>query len=51
MGAVPALGQHTVAVLREIGLDEDHIDRLIASGAAVQHHQPFPHLHTESVHA
>jgi itaconate CoA-transferase len=38
MGAVPALGQHTVAVLREIGLDESRIDRLIQSGSAVQHH-------------
>jgi itaconate CoA-transferase len=38
MGAVPALGQHTVAVLRELGLDESRIDRLIQSGSAVQHH-------------
>jgi crotonobetainyl-CoA:carnitine CoA-transferase CaiB-like acyl-CoA transferase len=38
MGAVTALGQHTVAVLREIGLDESRIDRLIQSGSAVQHH-------------
>jgi itaconate CoA-transferase len=38
MGAVPALGQHTVTVLRELGLDESSIDRLIQSGSAVQHH-------------
>lgn len=37
MGAVPALGQHTVAVLREIGLDDTRIDQLIESGSAVQH--------------
>lgn len=38
MGAVPALGEHTVAVLRELGLDDSRIDRLIESGSAVQHH-------------
>jgi itaconate CoA-transferase len=38
MGAVPALGQHTVAVLREVGLDDTQIDRLLESGSAVQHH-------------
>jgi itaconate CoA-transferase len=38
MGPVPALGQHTVAVLRELGLDDSRIDRLLESGAAVQHH-------------
>lgn len=46
MGAVPALGQHTVAVLRELGLDELRIDRLLESGSAVQH-QP----QTEGVNA
>ena len=51
MGAVPALGQHTVAVLREVGLDDHQIGRLIESGAAVQHHHDLQHLDTESVNA
>jgi itaconate CoA-transferase len=46
MGAVPALGEHTVAVLREVGLDDSSIDRLIESGSAVQHHSQ-----TEGVNA
>ena len=32
--APPALGEHTVEVLTEMGLDGDSIDRLLASGAA-----------------
>lgn len=43
MGAVPALRQHVTAVLREAGLDNDQIGRLVATGSAVQHHR------TESV--
>lgn len=35
MGAVPALGEHTVAVLREAGLDDVAVRQLIQSGAAV----------------
>ncbi|WP_110180359.1 CaiB/BaiF CoA transferase family protein [Nocardioides solisilvae] len=34
MGAVPALGSHTAAVLAEVGLDDDEVARLLASGAA-----------------
>lgn len=37
MGPVPALGQHTADILREAGLDEEQVSRLLASGAAVQH--------------
>ena len=44
MGAVPALGEHTVAVLREIGLAADEIDRMLDAGSALQHHHQ-----TESV--
>lgn len=33
MDAVPALGQHTEAVLRELGLDSETIDRLRAANA------------------
>ena len=33
MDAVPALGQHTVAVLRELGLDDKAIERLRAANA------------------
>jgi crotonobetainyl-CoA:carnitine CoA-transferase CaiB-like acyl-CoA transferase len=43
MGPVPALGQHTVDVLREAGLGDDLIDRLLDAGTAVQYHR------TESV--
>ena len=35
--APPALGEHTVEVLREFGLDQDAIDALLASGVAVQY--------------
>jgi crotonobetainyl-CoA:carnitine CoA-transferase CaiB-like acyl-CoA transferase len=34
--APPALGEHTVACLTEIGLDRATIDGLLAEGAAVQ---------------
>jgi itaconate CoA-transferase len=37
MGDVPALGEHTLSILREAGLDDDALDDLIQSGAAVQH--------------
>jgi itaconate CoA-transferase len=37
MGPVPALGEHTISVLREAGLDDDQIAGLLDSGAAVQH--------------
>lgn len=33
----PALGQHTVEVLRQAGLDENHIQQLISSSTAIQH--------------
>ncbi|MBV8928070.1 MAG: CoA transferase, partial [Mycobacteriaceae bacterium] len=32
MGAVPGLGEHTDAVLRELGLAQDEIDQLRADG-------------------
>jgi crotonobetainyl-CoA:carnitine CoA-transferase CaiB-like acyl-CoA transferase len=32
----PAIGEHTVAVLREAGFDVTEIDRLLAAGAVVQ---------------
>ncbi|MGD9797292.1 MAG: CoA transferase, partial [Acidimicrobiia bacterium] len=34
--APPALGEHTVEVLGEMGLDREAIDRLVADGVAVQ---------------
>ena len=34
LGAVPALGEHTEAILRELGLDDDRIAALRAAGAA-----------------
>ena len=34
LGAVPALGEHTEAILRELGLDGDRIAALRAAGAA-----------------
>lgn len=37
MGDVPALGQHTTRVLREAGLTDEEIRRLIGAGSAVQH--------------
>jgi crotonobetainyl-CoA:carnitine CoA-transferase CaiB-like acyl-CoA transferase len=33
--APPALGEHTVEVLTEVGLTRDAIDRLLAGGVAV----------------
>jgi len=36
MGDVPALGQHTRALLREAGLDESAIDDVLARGVAAQ---------------
>ena len=36
MGDVPALGQHTHAVLADSGLEPDVVDRLIGSGVAFQ---------------
>lgn len=35
--APPALGEHTVEVLREVGLEPDAIDRIRAEGAALQY--------------
>jgi crotonobetainyl-CoA:carnitine CoA-transferase CaiB-like acyl-CoA transferase len=32
----PALGQHTREVLREAGLEDTHIDRLVADGVAIE---------------
>ena len=40
MGDVPALGQHTHALLVEAGLDVAAVDRAIASGVAQQHVLP-----------
>lgn len=34
--APPGLGEHTVAVLREVGLEASAVDRLLAEGVAVQ---------------
>jgi crotonobetainyl-CoA:carnitine CoA-transferase CaiB-like acyl-CoA transferase len=34
--APPALGEHTIAVLREVGLDQDLITALLAESVAVQ---------------
>jgi itaconate CoA-transferase len=50
MRAVPALGEHTVAVLREAGVPDHQISDLMSSGAAVQH-RPTGHIEplTESV--
>ena len=36
IGHLPALGQHTVEVLREAGLDTGTIDALLASGVLAQ---------------
>jgi len=38
--APPALGEHTVEVLRTIGLDQAAIDKLLADGVAVQFRPP-----------
>lgn len=38
MGDVPALGEHTAAVLHEAGLDSAAVGRLLDIGAATQHH-------------
>jgi itaconate CoA-transferase len=40
MGDVPALGQHTVSVLRECGMDNALLDELLNSGAAHQINEP-----------
>lgn len=34
MGAIPALGAHTEALLAELGYDAEAIDRLLADGVA-----------------
>lgn len=36
MGDVPALGEHTTALLREAGLDEDAVEEALARGVATQ---------------
>ncbi|HTO12177.1 MAG TPA: CoA transferase [Candidatus Binatia bacterium] len=38
----PAVGEHTVSVLRQAGFDDNEIDRLLKSGAIVQGHPPAP---------
>jgi crotonobetainyl-CoA:carnitine CoA-transferase CaiB-like acyl-CoA transferase len=38
----PRNGEHTAAVLRRLGIDQDRIDRLIASGAAHEHRDALP---------
>jgi len=42
MGDVPALGQHTVALLREAGLDDSEIDRALSAQLAYQAPAPSP---------
>jgi hypothetical protein len=37
MGSVPALGEHTTALLREAGLDDEEISQLIDADFAFQH--------------
>ena len=40
--APPALGEHTVEVLREVGLEDAAIDRILAEGAALQYDPSRP---------
>jgi formyl-CoA transferase len=40
MGDVPALGEHTVALLREAGLDDDQIDQALCTRVAHQAPEP-----------
>lgn len=42
MGDVPALGQHTRALLLEAGLTEEEADRALSRGVAAQHDAPAP---------